>query len=76
MAISDEIQFVVIELDTIDKVMELFWMAFQQPTVTMEHAISSMCLLRKQVNEIEQHIQKILEAIEKEETERELKYEP
>mgnify|MGYP000917327288 FL=1 len=74
MAISDDIQHVVIEMDGIDKLMELLWLAFQQPTATMEHAISSMGILRKQVNETEEHLQEILEAVERKEVDRDSEY--
>ncbi|WP_313130942.1 hypothetical protein [Anaerocolumna sp.] len=76
MAVSDDIQNLIIEMDGINKMLELLWLAFQQPLSTMEHAIVSMCVLRKQVDEIEQHLQEILEVAEKEETDCDLEYEP
>ena len=65
MSVSDDIQHIIIEIDVLDKLMELLWLGYQQPVVRMEHAISSMCLLRKQVGEVEEHLRKVLEAVEK-----------
>lgn len=67
MAVSDDIQHVIIEMDVLDKLMELLWLGYQQPIVTMEYAVSSMGVLRKQVGEVEGHLRQILEAVEKEE---------
>ncbi len=68
MALSDELQHLVIEMNDISKITELFWIAFQHTTtVTMEHVITSLYVLRKQMEEVEQHLQKVLETVEKEE---------
>jgi hypothetical protein len=68
MALSDELQHLVIEVNNISKIVELFWIAFQSTTtVTMEHVITSLYVLRKQMEEVEQHLQKVLETVEKEE---------
>lgn len=76
MAISDDIQHLIIEMDEHNKLMELLWLAFQQPTVTMEYAISSMCVLRKQVDVMEEQLQTLLVAVEKMELENEIEYKP
>ncbi len=67
MSVSDDIQYIIIEMDVLDKLMELLWLGYQQPVVTMEHAISSMCLLRKLVGEVDEHLRKVLGTVEKEE---------
>lgn len=76
MAVSDDIQHLIIELDEHNKLIELLWLAFQQPTVTMEYAISSMGVLRKQVDVMEEQLQTLLLAVEKMEDESDLIYEP
>ena len=67
MCISEELQRIGIELDCIDKVMELLELALQQPAATMEHAISSMNLLRKKMGDIGKQLEVIFEAVEKKE---------
>lgn len=67
MFISNELQRINIELDGLDKVTELLVLGLQQPEATIEHAISSIFILRLQIKGIGEELDNILDAEEKEE---------
>jgi hypothetical protein len=76
MAVSDDIQHLIIEMDEINNLMELFWIAFQYGTsITLEHAVTCLYVLRKKVDVVEEQLQTILLAVEKMEDGIDLEYE-
>jgi len=76
MAVSDDIQHLIIEMDEINKLTELFWIAFQYgTTITLEHTVTCLCVLRKKIDVVGEQLQTILLAVEKMEDGIELEYE-